>query len=138
MTTTPEQPVVAWHSHGDQPPHYHPGGETAHTHGPSALPRKKRRIFLWVFLAIQVLFIAMLIYWATRSTGVLPGEIQQTCGGNKWYPLWKSYNDCAQHSGAIAAHDVAKGIAITGTVIAWVVVDFLVGLTYFIYRLAKR
>lgn len=134
MTATPHPPAVAWHSHG-QHAHYHDGGEIPHDHQPV---KKKRRVFLWVFLAIQVIFIAMIVFWATRSTGVLPGEIAQTCGGNKWYPLWKSYQDCAAHSGAIAAHDTAKGLAITGTIIAWVVVDFLVGVTYGIYRLARR
>lgn len=113
--------------------------ETIVPDAPVARPtRKKRRVFLWVFLTIQAIFVAMLIFWATRSTGVMPGEIAQTCGSGKWYPLWKSYNDCAQHSGAIAAHDVAKGIALTGTVIAWVVVDFLVTVPYVIYRLARR
>lgn len=100
--------------------------------------RKKRRIFLWVFLAIQVIFIAWLISAAVQSTGASSGDIASTCGNGQWQGLWKSYSDCAAHSGVVAAHDVGKGIAIGVIVVIWIVVDFLVGLTYGIYRLAKR
>ena len=101
-------------------------------------PWKPRKVFLWVFLAIQVCFIAWLISAAASGTGTSPADIAATCGGNRWYPLWKSYNDCAAHSGVIAAHDVGKGIAVGAIITVWVVIDFIVGLTYGIYRLVKR
>jgi len=111
--------------------------ESAH-YQPAEKPRKKRRIFLWVFLAIQVIFIAWLISAAVQSTGASPADIASTCGNHQWYQVWKSYSDCAAHSGVVAAHDVGKGIAIGLIVVIWIVVDFLVGLTYGIYRLARR
>lgn len=103
-----------------------------------APPKKKRRIFLWFFLAVQVIFIIWLISAAASGTGASPSDIAQTCGNHQWSPLWKSYQDCAAHSGIVAAHDVGKGIAVGLIVVIWVVVDFFLGLGYGIYRLARR
>jgi hypothetical protein len=40
--------------------------------------------------------------------------------------------------GLTEAANIGKGIAVSVTVIAWVIVDFLLAVTYGIYRLAKR
>jgi hypothetical protein len=82
--------------------------------------RKKKRIFLWFFLAVQALFIIMIIAGATSSGGDATdcGSLtQETCN---------------------AAEDVGTGIGVILIVVIWMVVDFLLALIYGVYRLAKR
>ena len=83
-------------------------------------PKRKRRIFLWVFLAVQVLFIVWII------TGVASG------GGNP--------TDCGTLDAETcnAAENVGTGIGVALIVGVWVVVDFLLAVVYGVYRLAKR
>jgi hypothetical protein len=105
-----------------------------------AKPRKKRRIFLWVFLAIQVLFIAWVISAAVTGTGPSASDVAQGCDNGAWQGLFTSHADCVKHY-AVALSDAGntgKGIAVALIVVIWVIVDFLVGLTYGIYRLARR
>jgi uncharacterized membrane protein len=82
-----------------------------------AAPRKHRRIFLWVFLALQAIFILWIVTGMATRTGATQGLSTQ-----------------GSHDVSTAAH----GLAIALQVIVWIVVDFLVALTYGIYRLARR
>lgn len=83
-------------------------------------PKKKRRIFLWVFLAVQVLFIVWIITGVSSSGGT-PDDCgtlsQQTC------------ND---------AESVGTGIGVAIVIVLWMVVDFFMAVIYGVYRLAKR
>lgn len=83
-------------------------------------PKKKRRIFLWVFLTIQVLFIIWIIAGASGGAG--------------------TPEDCASLSeeACNAASDVGTGIGVFLVFVFWVIVDFILAVTYGIYRLAKR
>ncbi len=74
-------------------------------------PRKKKRIFLWTFLAIQALFIV----WIVSAVSADPTA---DCSG-----------DC---------EDVATGIAVFFQIGLWFAVNLFLGLGYAIYRLAKR
>lgn len=67
-------------------------------------------------------------------------QAARTCANNGWYPLFKSQADCQVHYGHALndATDVGKGIGVAFIVIAWMVVDFFLGLGYGIYRLASR
>ncbi len=105
-------------------------------------PKKKRRVFLWVFLAIQVLFIIWIIA-GTASTPACPSVASQVasfCGHHGWYPLYKSYADCLASYGRTLndATNTGKGIGVALVIVLWCVVDFLVGGGYAIYRLASR
>lgn len=83
-------------------------------------PRRKRRIFLWVFLAIQILFIV----WIIAGVGSTSGDATD-CGG-----LDQETCDVAE--------DVGASIGVFFIVIFWMMVDFLLAVGYGIYRLAKR
>jgi hypothetical protein len=105
-------------------------------------PRKKRRVFLWVFLGVQALFLIWIIAGlASHPAG--PSAAQQAaqqCANGGWEGLFKSQADCDQHY-AVALNDagnVGKGIGAAFIVIFWMVVDFFLGLGYGIYRLASR
>ena len=129
------------------PPGYPPPGYPAQgwpTGYPAPPPRKRHRIFLWMFLAIQALFIVWLIVGGlnaanTASTG-LPHEIAQQCAHGAWHGLYNSYADCARQVRSL--HNAANGIGNTigaGLVVGiWVAVDFILGLSYLIYRMATR
>jgi hypothetical protein len=105
---------------------------------PEAAPRRRRRVFMWTFLAIQAAFLAWVLSAAFASTAASPADIAQMCGHHAWWPLWKSYQDCAAHSGVVAAHDVGKGIAISLQIILWVVVDVILGIGRFVVVTARR
>ncbi len=81
--------------------------------------KKKRRIFLWVFLAVQVLFVVWIV------AGLSSGGDGTDCGTLSQ----QACND---------ASDVGTGIGVVLIVVAWMVVDFLMAVIYGIYRLAKR
>jgi uncharacterized membrane protein len=80
-------------------------------------PGRKRRVFLWVFLAIQAGFIAWIITGAAAGHG--------SCSG-------LSARDCAD------AADTGKSIGVALIVILWCVADFLLAVIYGIYRLARK
>jgi Protein of unknown function (DUF2510) len=88
---------------------------------PSAAPPKKRpRIFMWVFLAIQALFLVWIIGGIASGSGT-----PKHCGS------------LSQHACNTAAN-VGTGIGVALIVGLWIVVDFLLGVTYLIVRLARR
>lgn len=87
---------------------------------PAEPRKKKKRIFLWFFMAVQVLFVVWIIAGASSSGGDATdcGSLsQQAC------------ND---------AEDIGTGLGVAVIVIFWMVVDFLLAVVYGIYRLAKR
>lgn len=105
-------------------------------------PRRKRRVFLWVFLAVQALFLIWIIAGiASHPAGPTAAQqAAQQCADNGWYPLFKSQADCDQHY-AVALNDatnVGKGIGVVVIVVIWMVIDFFLGLGYGIYRLVSR
>lgn len=103
---------------------------TEHTQGPpesrstasftGAEPKRKKRVFLWVFMVVQVLFLIWVIGGASTGSGqptdcgVLDAE---TC------------ND---------ASDIGTGIGVAFVIAFWAIVDIILGITYGIYRLTKR
>ena len=87
---------------------------------PAEKPKKNRRIFLWFFLAVQLLFIIWIIGGLASSSGDATdcGSLdQETCN---------------------AAADVGAGIGVFLIVVFWFFVDAFLGIIYGVYRLAKR
>jgi hypothetical protein len=107
-----------------------------------AAPRKKRRVFLWVFLAIQVIFIIWIIAGAASNPAgpTTAQQAAQQCAGGGWQGLFKSQADCQVHYAHALneASAAGKGIGVALIVVVWIVVDFFLGLGYGIYRLASR
>jgi hypothetical protein len=134
----PQQGYDSPHGYGPPQGYRPPQGYGDYRDGQPPRRRKRRRVFLWVFLGIQVLFLAWVLSVALASTGASPADIAQMCGNHAWYPLWKSYSDCAAHSGVVAAHDIGKGIALGVQIALWVAVDVILGVSYGVYRLATR
>lgn len=93
----------------------------ATNHATTVAPdKKKRRIFLWFFLAVQALFIIWIIAGISGAGGD-PSD----CGS-------LSKETCND------AEAVGTGIGVALVIGLWMVVDFLLAVGYGIYRLAKR
>lgn len=86
---------------------------------PTMQPKKKKRVFLWVFLAVQLLFIVWILGGASGgATGTDCGTLdQESCD---------------------AATAIGTGIGVFFIVALWMIVDFLMAVTYGVYRLATR
>lgn len=100
-----------------------PPGSTPQWQPPPPPPqtsRKNRRIFLWVFLAVQLLFLIWLITGIASGAGT-PEDCdtldQQTCN---------------------EAENVGTAIGVGLILILWAVVDIILGITYAVYRFSKR
>jgi hypothetical protein len=105
-------------------------------------PRKKHRIFLWVFLAIQAIFILWLVVGlASKGTGpTVASQTASACANGGWQGLFKSHADCMKHY-AVALHDagdVGKGLGAAIIILFWMVVDVILGIGYGVYKLAHR
>jgi hypothetical protein len=108
----------------------------------SGRPRKKHRIFLWVFLAIQAIFILWLVVGlASKGTGpTVASQTASACANGGWQGLFKSHADCMKHY-AVALHDagdVGKGLGAAIIILFWMVVDVILGIGYGVYKLAHR
>ncbi|MBO7936327.1 hypothetical protein JTP77_010220 [Streptomyces sp. S9] len=84
---------------------------------------KRRRVFLWLFLAVQILFLIWVI------AGIASGSDDSgSCEG-----LTGDSLELCQDAG-----DLGTTIGVGLIVGFWVAADFILGLTYVIYRLATR
>jgi hypothetical protein len=159
MTSTPPWDQQALPPPGYPPQNYPPGYGPPAGYGPppgygppagyepaqpyqQAPPRKRHHVFRWVFLAIQVIFIIWIIAGlASNGSGpTVAQQVAQQCGNGGWQGLFKSYGDCTVHYGHALndATDTGKGLGVALVIVAWCVVDFLVGGTYAIWRLSTR
>lgn len=81
--------------------------------------KKKKKVFLWFFMIVQVLFLVW-IFAGIGSSGTA-----DDCGS-------LSQETCQD------AQDVGTGIGVFLVIVFWIMVDFLLAVTYGIYRLARR
>ncbi len=82
--------------------------------------RRKPRLFMWFFLAVQALF----LLWVFGGIGSASGT-PTDCGS-------LSAESCN------AAQDIGTGIGVALVIGLWMVVDFLLAVGYGVYRLARR
>ncbi|MDR6976851.1 hypothetical protein J2X68_003544 [Streptomyces sp. 3330] len=114
---TPPRPPDGWAA----PPQGHPAG-SPHQDGPPR-PKKRHRVFLWIFLAIQILFLIWVITGAASGSGT-PEDCRGLTGDNL-----KLCED---------ADDVGTTIGVGLIIGLWAAVDVILGFTYVVYRLATR
>lgn len=125
--------------YGQHPPYAPQAGNATPAPRPA---RKNHHIFMWVFLAIQALFLIWIITGVVSHPAGPSAATQaaQQCANGGWQGLFKSQADCDQHY-AVALNDagnVGKGLGVALIVVFWCVVDFLMGITYLIVRLERR
>jgi hypothetical protein len=98
-------------------------------------PYKRRRIFLWIFLAIQAVFIIWLVAGTASTGGGINADVVAQCH-REAAGMGMTQAQCVSALGGAAKAGTAIGAGLV--VVVWVVVDFLLALTYGIYRLARR
>jgi hypothetical protein len=105
-------------------------------------PWKPHHVFLWVFLSIQAIFIIWLIFGAFGNAHSINPDVVAQCrqlvsaGVTRAQSMGMTQSQCVSFLGGAAKTGSALGAGLV--VVLWVVVDFLVGLTYGIYRLVRR
>jgi hypothetical protein len=85
-------------------------------------PRKKRRVFLWVFLAVQVLFIIWIIGGAAKGHSAAVNCKNQ----------YITQQQCE------TATDAGTAIGVGLVIAFWAFVDIIMGISYAVYRLSVR
>ena len=103
-------------------------------------PRKRRRIFMWTFLAVQAIFLAWVIGGIASHTGASTADVNAGCLHGAWQGLFQSQADCLVHYRNGLNQAAAAGTAIgAGLVIAlWVAVDVILGIGRLIVVFARR
>jgi hypothetical protein len=96
---------------------------------------KPRKIFLWVFLAVQAIFIIWLVAGTASTGGGIHASVVDQCR-TQAAGMGMTQAQCVSFLGGAAKTGTSIGAALV--VIVWVVVDFFLGLGYGIYRLARR
>ncbi len=97
-------------------------------------PRKRRRVFLWVFLTIQLVFVIWLVAGLASAGASIHSDTVAYCHAHP--DAYLSFKDCVSLYGG--ASKAGTGIGAALVVVTWVVMDFLLTVTYGVYRLARR
>lgn len=102
--------------------------------------RRRRRVFMWTFLAIQALFVIWIVAGLFTKTGPTTAQVVSLCGKGQWQGLFTSYHDCVVHgaNGLTQAGDLGKGIGVALIVVLWAVVDIILGIGRFVVLTARR
>jgi hypothetical protein len=119
----PEKPVqsIPPGSQGEQAPP--PYGGPPYREGTEPPKKKRHKVFFWIFLVVQLIFLAWIIAGASGASGT-PDECRGLTG--------QQLEICKD------AYDVGTGIGVGLIIGLWLAVDFILALTYLIYRLARR
>lgn len=94
-----------------------PDGQTVQT----TKPKKKKRVFMWFFLVVQLVFIIWLVA-GISSTGSTPADT----GG------------VLTQEEANSARDAGAAIGVFLIFVVWAIVDFILGVGYLIVKMARR
>src|SRR5437763_6010564 len=108
---------------------------------PAGTPaRRKRRVFIWAFLAIQVIFLALVIIQLQGHTGPSQSDLASSCYHHNWWPLFKSQSDCVVHFGGALnqAGEAGKGIGAALIIGLWVAADVILGIGRLVVLTARR
>jgi hypothetical protein len=102
-------------------------------------PRKKR-IFMWTFLAIQAIFVCLVVVYLTESTGPSHHDLVQGCYNGAWRGLFKSQADCVKHYGAALndAGHVGQGIGLFLVFFFWAAIDLILGIGRMVVLSSRR
>jgi hypothetical protein len=95
--------------------------------------RRRRRVFLWVFLAVQVLFVVLLVVQAAGG-GSVHSDAVAYCHAHP--DQYLPFAQCVSDYGGGAKVGTAVGAGLI--VVLWAVVDVILGVSYGVWRLARR
>jgi hypothetical protein len=102
---------------------------------PVTRARRKRRIFLWVFLAIQALFIVWLAVGGSSTGGGIHASVAAQCH-TQAAGMGMTQAQCITFLGGAAKTGTAIGAALI--IVLWMISDVILGVSYGVYKLATR
>ena len=109
---------------------------------PAARTRKRRRVFMWAFIAIQVLFLVLLIAAIAGSSHdpQAAHTVAQVCGHGRWQGLYDSHAQCVRQYGQDLhnAYDAGRGIGAMLFIGLWVATDVILGIGRLIVLTERR
>ena len=100
-------------------PQWGPHPQPAHT----APKPGHRRVFPWIFLAVQIVFLLWVILGANSGSGT-PAECRGLTG--------QDLQNCKD------AGNVGTTIGVGLIIALWAAVDIILGISYFVFRLSSR
>lgn len=103
----------------------------------------RRHLFLYFFLAVQVLFLAWIIagLGATSGSGAeAHAQAVRDCAGDGWKYLYKSYTDCVTRLGNdySTASDAGKSVGAGLIIGLWIAFDVVILLVRVVVLLSRR
>ncbi len=98
-----------------------------------APPRRRRRVFPWVFLAIQALFVIWVIA-GVAGGGSIDSGAAAYCHAHPSQFL--PFSQCVSDYGG--GEKVGAAIGLGLVVALWALVDIILGISYAVWRLARR
>jgi hypothetical protein len=104
-------------------------------------PRKRKRVFMWCFIALQAVFLAWVITGiSTANNAPSAAEVHKGCDNGAWVGLFQSHADCMTHYAAGLSQAGNAGTAIgVGIVIAlWVACDVILGIGRLVVIFSRR
>jgi hypothetical protein len=111
------------------------GGMVIRSEHGSWKPYRRHRVFLWFFLAVQAIFLIWLITGIHGNATTINPSVVAQCH-HQAASMGMTQAQCVSSLGGAAKTGTAIGAGLI--VILWVIVDFLLAVTYGIYRLARR
>jgi hypothetical protein len=110
---------------------------------PEPGPHERRSVFPWFFLAVQVLFLILVIAAALAAdhgtAEAVSPQVARACLNGAWRGLFTSQRACLEHFHVAlpAGQDLDPGLGPGLVAIAWVVADGCLGLGYGLCRLTR-
>ena len=123
-------------------PHPDPGPPREHP-APGSGPARRRAVFPWFFLAVQVLFLILVIAAALASdhgtAEAVSHQVARACLNGAWQGTFASQRACLEHFNVALpqGQDLDPGLSPGLVAIAWLVADVLLALGYGLCRLAR-
>ncbi len=113
----PTQPPPGWGQPPQQgPPQWGPPGQQSQGWGPPPQrPRRRSRVFMWVILVVNILFLILMIAIF---------NISSSCAGKVGDEL----------SACQAGEGIGKGILFFGLLFVWALVDVILGVIFLVTR----
>jgi hypothetical protein len=102
--------------------------------------RKPRRVFMWFFLAIQLLFVAWVVSGIMSHTGASTADVNAGCLHGAWQGLFKSQADCLVHyrAGLNQAASAGTAIGVGIVIVFWAIVDIILGIGRLVVLTARN
>ena len=125
------------------PPEARPPGLPAAPPPPGYGPPRRLPAFPWFFLAVQVLFLVLVIAAALASdhgtAEAVSHQVARACLQGAWQGAFTSQRACLEHFHVALprGQDLDPGLSAGLVAIAWLVADVLLALGYGLCRLAR-